>query len=267
MAKSPTVNSARFAGQERVVLKGSEKAAAANAVHVQATPPDAKVTVSVIVKRKEPLKTSKRGGRVTGLARVSREYYKQHHAADPAALELVSAFAKEFNLKVEDDPTAAMRRTVQLTGRADDMQKAFGVELNQRTIDGVEYRVREGGVQLPQSLIGSVEAVLGLDNRPQAKPHFRLRELAFAPEAAAAPPASYTPPQVAQAYQWPSTATGAGQTIAVIELGGGYRTADLATYFKSLNLAAPHIKAVSVDKGEKRALEPVECGRRGNARH
>jgi kumamolisin len=253
MAKSPKVIAPRFAEQARVVLPGSEKPAVANAVHVKATPAKAQVTVSVIVKRKEPLKINNRGGRANGPVRMSRAEYKRHHTADPDALKLVKAFGREFNLKMEADPTAAIRRTVQLTGAASDAQKAFGVELNQKTIDGVEYRVREGGIHLPESLSGSVLAVLGLDNRPQAKPHFRLRReqpAAGLEPAAAAAPSSYTPPQVAQAYQLPATASGAGQTIGIIELGGGYRTADLTAYFKTLGLAAPAITAVSVDKGK-----------------
>jgi kumamolisin len=253
MAKSPKVKAPRFAEQARVVLKGSEKAAAENAVHVKATPAKAQLTVSLIVKRKEPLKINNRGGRASGPVRLSRAEYRKRHTADPDALKLVKAFAKEFNLKVEDDPTAAIRRTVQLTGAASDIQKAFGVELNQKTIGGVEYRVREGGIQLPESLGGNVLAVLGLDNRPQAKPHIRLRrvqsETGLQPAAAAAP-SSYTPPQVAQAYQWPATASGAGQTIGIIELGGGYRQADLTAYFQTLSIAAPGITAVSVDKGK-----------------
>ncbi|HEV3444435.1 MAG TPA: hypothetical protein VG099_07320, partial [Gemmataceae bacterium] len=63
MAKSPKVIPPRFAEQARVVLPGSEKPAAANAVHVKATPAKAQVTVSVIVKRKEPLKINNRTGR------------------------------------------------------------------------------------------------------------------------------------------------------------------------------------------------------------
>jgi kumamolisin len=129
------------------------------------------------------------------------------------------------------------------------MQKAFGVELNQKTIDGTQYRVREGSIHVPESLEGVVEAVLGLDNRPQAVPHFRVRTQSAA---AAATPASYTPPQVAQAYQWPANASGAGQTIGIIELGGGYKPADLKAYFKTLGLAAPSITAVSVDKGKNK---------------
>jgi kumamolisin len=259
MAKSPKAETPRYAEQARVVLPGSEKPAAENAVHVKATPAKAQVTVSLIVKRKEPLKINNRGGRANGPVRLSRSEYKRRHIADPDALKAVKAFGREFNLKVEPDPTAAIRRTVQLTGAAADIQKAFGVELNQKTIDGVEYRVREGGIHLPESLSGSVLAVLGLDNRPQAKPHFRLRRAEQAgglQPAAAKPPSSYTPPEVAQAYQWPATATGAGQTIGIIELGGGYRTTDLTAYFKTLGLKAPSIKTVSVDKGKNKPSNP-----------
>jgi len=111
MAKSPRVKTPKFAEQARVVLKGSEKAAPENAADVKPTPAKSKVTVSVIVRRKEPLKINKRGGRANGPVRLSRAEYKKQHAADPDAFKQVKAFAKEFNLKVEDDPTAALRRT------------------------------------------------------------------------------------------------------------------------------------------------------------
>ncbi len=231
-----------------MVLPGSEKAPAPSAVHVRSTAAKSKVTVSVIVKRKEPLKVNRRGGRASGPVRVSRTEYKKRHGADPDAIKQVRAFAREFHLKVEADATSALRRTIQLTGTAADVQKAFGVALEQKTIDGIEYRVREGGIQLPASLMGVVEAVVGLDNRPQAKPHFRV----FKAQAASAAPGSYTPPKVAEAYGFPAKASGAGQTIGIIELGGGYRQADLTAYFKTLGLAAPAITAVSVSGGKNK---------------
>jgi kumamolisin len=63
-------------------------------------------------------------------------------------------------------------------------------------------------------------------------------------------PVTYTPVQVAQLYQFPQGATAAGQTIGIIELGGGYKTADLTTYFKTLGQKAPQVSAVSVDGGK-----------------
>ena len=154
MAKSPRTKSLsitppRFAEQARVVLPGSEKAAAPNAVRLKATPARSLVTVSVIVKRKEPLKINRRGGRASGPVRVSRTEFKKHHSGDPDAIKKVKAFAREFNLKVVADPTRAVRRTVQLTGTAADIQKAFGVVLEQKTIEGAQFRVREGGIHLP----------------------------------------------------------------------------------------------------------------------
>ncbi len=253
MAKSPRTKSLsnkppRFADQARVVLPGSEKTPAPNAVPRKATAAKSQVTVSVIVKRKEPLKINRRGGRASGPVRVSRAEFKKHHSADPDAIKKVKAFAREFNLKVVADPKQALRRTVQLTGTAADMQKAFGVVLEQKLINDQEYRVREGAIYLPKSLTVVVEAVLGLDNRPQAQPHFRV----YQSRAGATAPSSYTPPQVAEAYKFPTNSSGAGQTIGIIELGGGYRPADLTAYFKTLKLAAPAITAVSVDGGKNK---------------
>ena len=104
----------------------------------------------------------------------------------------------------------------------------------------VTHRYREGPLYVPAALDGVVTAVLGLDTRPSARPHFR-------PRAAAAQGTSYPPNQVADIYQFPSGTTGAGQTIAVIELGGGFSTSDLTSYFGGLGIAVPSITAVSVD--------------------
>jgi kumamolisin len=96
---------------------------------------------------------------------------------------------------------------------------------------------------LPEELQGHVLAVLGLDNRPQARPHFRVAQ----PHATNV---SYTPVQVGTLYGFPAGATASGQTIGLIELGGGYREADVTAYFQTLSLPAPAITAVSVDGGE-----------------
>jgi len=243
MAKSP-----RMSEHPRIVLPGSEKAPVAAAADQKAPSAAAKLTVSVIVKRISPIKTKR-----LGKDRLTRKEYMKLHAADPDAIKLVKKFAKEYNLDVVPDPKQAARRTVQLRGTVGDMQKAFGVQLTQKVVEGKKYRVREGSITLPKPLIGAVTAVLGLDNRPQAVPHFRLRAKPSA-VGGAAPNAtsgstSYTPPQVAQAYQFPANSSGAGQTIGIIELGGGFRQSDITAYFASLGIAAPTVTAVLVDGG------------------
>ncbi len=233
---------------ERFTLPGSERppfGKTANGKTASGT-----ITVTVIVRRKNRINPA-----LFGTARLSRPEFIRQHGADPAAVKAVRAFAKQFGLAA--DPPAPGRRGVHLTGTVAAMQSAFGVRLEQQTHDGATYRVREGAIQLPAELQGLVEAVLGLDNRPQAKPHFRVLRRSESGQANAssitlshATSGSFTPVQVAQLYQFPPNASAAGQTIGLIELGGGYRTADITAYFKSLGQKAPKVTAVSVDKGK-----------------
>jgi len=107
------------------------------------------------------------------------------------------------------------------------------------TGDEVSHRHRVGGLSVPAPLDGVVTAVLGLDDRPQASPRFRT--------AAASISTSYTPPQLGAVYRFPAGTDGHGQTLAIIELGGGFAQRELDTYFASLGVAGPSVRAVRVD--------------------
>jgi kumamolisin len=251
-----------FSTQPRTLLPGSERPAIQPAAEVPA-PSGARVTVSVIVRRKEPLAAA----HITGGQRLTRAQFRASHGADPTAVRLVRAFAKEYGLTVQPGTPAPGRRTIKLTGTIARLQQAFGVTLMHRTLDGTSCRVRGGGIHLPNELAGYVVAVLGLDNRPQARPHFlvagqsgaRSANIAQAggfarPHAAAN--VSYTPVQVGQFYGFPANATATGQTIALIELGGGFRQADITAYFKSLGMKAPKVVAVSVSGGKNSPGDP-----------
>jgi kumamolisin len=128
------------------------------------------------------------------------------------------------------------------------MSAAFGVTLERYEHAGGQYRGRTGPVHVPRELSSVVVAVLGLDDRPAASPRLRVGvapgDRAADPRAAAA---SFTPPELARLYEFPATADGSGQCIAIIELGGGYRRADLKRYFQGLGVPMPHVSAVSVD--------------------
>jgi kumamolisin len=52
---------------------------------------------------------------------------------------------------------------------------------------------------------------------------------------------------VATLYQFPAGTDGTGQTIAIIELGGGFGRTDLDPYFAGLGLPVPSVTAASVD--------------------
>ena len=84
---------------------------------------------------------------------------------------------------------------------------------------------------------------------PKPKPHFRRRQGRGGVRAAAVS-LSYTPIQVAALYNFPTGVNGAGECIALIELGGGYNPTDLSNYWSELKLSeTPTVSAVSVGNG------------------
>ena len=231
---------------KKVTLPGSERQPIGTRVGDQ--PNDETIEVSVILKPKARAAAPQEGG-----AGVSRAEFAAKHGADSGAIDKVKQFAKENNLTVGE--ISVERRTVKLEGTAANMIRAFEVKLDRYEHEGTQYRARTGGIKLPPELAQSVEAVLGLDDRPQAKPHFRMRGKR-SPQAAAATGVSYTPRQVGQLYQFPLDVDGTGQTVGILELGGGYHPADLKAYFSTLGVKQPNVISVSVDKGRNKPTNP-----------
>jgi kumamolisin len=177
---------------------------------------------------------------------MTREEFGRVHGASAADVEMIRAFASQYDLKIVSEDRAT--RIVKLDGTVQAFNAAFGVTLRRYEHSSGAYRCRTGNLTIPSNLDGIIEGVFGLDNRPQAKTHFRLRKKNLNAQARATD-VSYSPLQVAKAYAFPTGATGAGQTIALIELGGGYNTADLDTFFRNLGISTPKVTAVSVDGG------------------
>lgn len=199
------------------------------------------IEVTIVVRRKTPLPPPG-----TAPQRMSREQFAESYGASPADIASVEQFAVSEGLRVISSNLA--RRTVVIAGTVGAMQQAFGVELVTVEHEGKQFRARGGHVQIPANLHGVIEAVLGLDNRPQAKPKLRRHPLGAMPRAVG--DMSYTPLQVAQLYNYPVAGSGAGQTIAIIELGGGYSDSDLSSYFSGLGISqGPKVTAVGVDGG------------------
>jgi kumamolisin len=172
-------------------------------------------------------------------AHVDRKDFAATYGADPADVRKVEAFVREAGLHVTGSDAA--RRSVFARGPLSAIEVAFGAQLRSVEHEGQTIRSRVGGLSVPQALAGIVVGVFGIDNRPQARAQFRRSSKS------AASNTSYTPPQVAQAYQFPSGVDGAGQTIALIELGGGYVQSDLDTYFTSLGVGSPSVTSVATD--------------------
>jgi kumamolisin len=223
-----------------VQLAGSERASLPDITDTAPLNTQERAEITIVLRRRAELPAEI----VEGPTVLSHAELAGGYGADPADVDLVSRELTSRGLEVTAvHPTT---RRVKVAGSLGDLSRAFGTTLRQVSSPGplghgrVTHRYREGPLYLPAALADVVTAVLGLDTRPQARPHFRSR-------AAAAQGTSYPPNQVAQIYNFPAGTTGAGQTIAVIELGGGFTTSDLSAYFGGLGIAVPSISAASVD--------------------
>jgi kumamolisin len=244
-----------------VPLPGSDRSELAGASPASAPLDDSQViTVTVLLRRRAPVPTEL----VEGPQTISTSELGERYGADPADAQLVSEVLGSYGLTVTE--THLESRRMMVSGTIAAMQAAFGTTLTAVTSphpDGsgdVEHRYRTGSLSVPARLSGIVTAVLGLDDRPQARPQFR-RGRSFgarstqdqedgtgaAPTAPTAAGGPLTAQQVASFYQFPAGTDGTGQTVAIIELGGGYTASDLSTYFSGLGLAVPSVTAVGVD--------------------
>lgn len=231
--------------ESRVSLPATENQLPENCSHTGAITPGQILTVSVITRRRNPLDLNALGKR-----RLTHDEFESSYGALPEDFDSLRAFAHAHGLTVDETASSLARRTLVLRGTATKLEAAFGVKLNtyERTAPAGQFHAYTGTVSVPGSMAPMIESVLGLDTRPIARPHIRIR-----PGAGAGSAGSFTPLQVAQLYGFPTGVTGAGECIGILELGGGYETSDISTYFKNLGLTPPTVVAVSVDGATNQA--------------
>ncbi len=230
--------------KNRVALSGSERSARRGARAVGVPDPNQRIDITVLLRPHKSLPNLATAKELTATPPhqrkyMSREQFAAAYGANTGDLAKIEAFAHQHNLTVMESSQA--RRTMVLSGTIAALSAAFGVSLANYEHPEGAYRGRTGPIYVPTELSGIIQGVFGFDNRRQARPHFRQHKHH------GAAPAGYTPLQVAQLYNFPTAQNGAGETIGILEFGGGYNTNDLNTYFQQLGISAPTITAVSVD--------------------
>lgn len=239
-----------MSNSKRISLKGTEHILLPGARAIGPSDPHQLIEISVVLKHRQPLATPENEGRI-----LTHNEFAKTYGADPANIDKIRQFARENNLQMLERGDEALRRTVTLAGTAGAMEKAFSVDLIEYEHEDGSYRGHTGAIQMPEEYASIVSGVFGLDNRQVAKPHFRYRGVSHT-FGARASNVSYDPTQVAHLYSFPENPDGVGQTIGLIELGGGYRPADIAQYFQALGLQPPTVKSISVDHGNNRPTTP-----------
>ncbi len=238
----------------RVALAFQDRELPAGARVVGPTPATAPIRVSIVVKRKNPLNLKELGGR-----QLSQQEFVDQYAADPAAFDQLRQFVQEHGLAVDEAASSLARRTLVVYGTAEQMREAFGVGLQEIEHEGLNYRASTNAITMPQETAGLVDAVLGFDTRPQARSHLRrLKDLDHMKNLrpAAAGAQAYLPRKMFEFYNFPAGADGAGETIGIVELGGGFTTTDIQQYFQNQNITPPHVVAVSVDGAANAPTNP-----------
>jgi kumamolisin len=222
-------------GSERPAADGVQPAAAAE-------PPHREIEATIVLRRRAVMSTSDALG-----SQLSRDELELRFGADPEDADLVTKTLTSLGLTVVSTDLASRR--IRIRGTVSQLGTVFGTTLEDVTspVQGgnasgarVAHRHRTGALSVPRALDGVVTAVLGLDDRPQARAQFRVAQ-------AQAASVSYTPIQLGEIYAFPAGTDGTGQTVAIIELGGGFEESDLKTYFSGLGVTAPSVSAVSVD--------------------
>src|ERR1700743_1928303 len=156
-------------------LTGSERQPLSGARAIGHADPGERLEVTVLLRRQNAAGLTDRVQKLSKRENVgrhlSRKDFENQFSAHSADIDKVKAFAHAHGLAVVQEH--AGRRTVVLSGTVAQFNAAFAVDLQRFEYAGGSYRGRVGAVQLPDQLHGVVEAVLGLDDRPAAKPHFR----------------------------------------------------------------------------------------------
>ncbi len=236
---------------KRVAIQGSERKALASARRLGAADPLERILVTVFLRRSVRAPdvaefVQAQSGRVPSERQyLTHQEFLQTAGADPADVDLVKQFAQDCGLDVVE--THPEQRRIVLGGTTQQMNAAFNVNLATFEHATGRYRGREGEIQVPEKLATIIDGIFGLDNRPQAVPHFRILNQPTDTVRARAVSQSYSPIDVARLYGFPTDVNGAGQCIAIIELGGGYHASELQTYFSELGIAKPKVTSVSVD--------------------
>jgi len=226
-----------------VILSGSMRAVRPGASVLGVADPSEWIELTIKIRRKQPLPDITRA--VTAKP-ISRAELEAQYGADPADMEQARTVFTRLGLKIlkEDAASCSMR----VGGEAGVIESAFQLKLFHYSHRSGNYRGRKGDVMIPAELKDIVTGVFGLDTRSMIKrrPIRRRRTSLDLAERAAASRSWFYPAELASIYSFPD-GNGKGQTIGLVEFGGGYFESDLATFCKNANVSMPSVRTVSVN--------------------
>ncbi|WP_165071307.1 protease pro-enzyme activation domain-containing protein [Paludisphaera rhizosphaerae] len=178
---------------------------------------------------------------------LTREQFAARYGADPTDVAAVTRWAQGQGLKV--DSTDVGTRMITISGKASDLEDAFGTILYKSDGDVNGPWVYKGEIGVPAALHGVIQGVFSIDPSGSGSGGSGV-ESNDQPADDESKSEGYTPAQLAERYKFPD-ATGLGQTIGIIESDGlldASARKDFKEYFDHLGLATPTIEVVGQGK-------------------
>jgi kumamolisin len=180
---------------------------------------------------------------------LSRDELRRY-GATPDTIKQVSEALEAHGLRI--DGYSELTRSLRASGTVAQMESVFRPKLGTyRTSGGRVFRGREGDLQIPAELDGLITGVFGFDQRRVA-----YRKAQRSAAAATLPTSPVSPSQIAAHYRFPA-GTGAGQTIAIAEFGGGFFPDDLAAFCAKHDTPVPKVTTASVNGAPILTLEQI----------
>jgi kumamolisin len=224
------------------VLPGSRRSLAAGSRMLGTANEDELIEVTVKLRRKAPLPPLTSRPAVP----LTRSEAAAKFGATPADVAKVTKILEGYGLTVVRTDEAT--RSIDLRGPIRAIQKAFQVKLFRYAYEHGQYRGRSGLIHVPAELDGLIVGVYGLDNRRVIR---RRRRWASSESALAATTATtmhrgFFPSDLAKLYDFPH-GDGAGQSIGILEFGGGFLPDDLELFCEKVGVPVPNVVPISVD--------------------
>jgi kumamolisin len=245
-------------GSKRMLMANSQAAGPVNPAEI------ASLTLRVRSQR-DPQSLAAKAYELANTPLAKRKYLtydelEQQHGASQEDLDKIEHFAQQHDLTVVH--RSGLERSIVLQGKLGDLLAAFPADVQMYHHSRGTYRGRCGEISLPQELSGIVTGIFGFDTRP--KHRHRQKQSVHSRSVRRHGPAvngraKRTPDSgpggqngvaatdFAKRYNFPAGFDGTGQTIAIIELGGGYRSSDLKVFFHEIGVATPNVSSISVD--------------------
>jgi kumamolisin len=166
----------------------------------------------------------------------------------------VAGFLRQRGLEITG--TYRNRMVIEARGSVEQIERAFGVNINSYVDRGRGFTANDGDPQIPVELSDVIGSVAGLENYVELQAHSQIASSTAANSITGLTPVGYTPQQIASAYDFVSAYqngyTGVGATLA-IATARTFNAADVATFWNTFGIPAPNYTVIPVGRRSHRA--------------